>query len=53
MTGWESIPDHIWDKGYNFFPETLKQYIRFIEEEVNCPIKIISVGPQRHETVIR
>lgn len=53
MTGWESIPDHIWDRGYNFFPQTLKQYIRFIEEEVNCPIKIISVGPQRHETVIR
>ena len=53
MKGWETIPDRIWERGYNFFPETLKQYISFIESEVNCPVNIISVGPQRHETVIR
>ena len=31
----------------------LKDYISFIENEVNCPVKIVSVGPQRHQTIIR
>jgi len=31
----------------------LKKYISFIEEQVSCPVKIVSVGPQRHETIIR
>jgi adenylosuccinate synthase len=34
-------------------PETLKDYIAFIERQVDCPVKIVSVGPQRHETIIR
>ena len=25
----------------------------FIENEVNCPVKIVSIGPQRHQTIIR
>ena len=53
LPGWEDIPENIWDKGYEFFPRTLKEYILFIEKEVQCPIKIVSVGPQRHETIIR
>ena len=27
--------------------------INFIEHEVDCPVKIVSVGPQRHETITR
>ena len=42
-----------WEKGYNSLPEELKDYISFIENEVNCPVKIVSVGPQRHQTIIR
>ena len=53
LPGWDIIPEKIWDKGYDFFPDTLKSYISFIENEVNCPVKIVSVGPQRHETIIR
>jgi adenylosuccinate synthase len=53
LPGWEAIPENIWDKGYEFFPKTLKEYILFIEKEVKCPVKIVSVGPQRHETIIR
>ena len=53
LPGWEDIPENIWEKGYEFFPRTLKEYILFIEKEVRCPIKIVSVGPQRHETIIR
>ena len=53
LPGWESISDNIWDKGYDSLPKNLKDYINFIEQEVSCPIKIVSVGPQRHETIIR
>ena len=53
LPGWESIPSKVWDLGYDSFPRTLKEYISFIEEEVKCPVKIVSVGPQRHETIIR
>ena len=50
---WGNLPENIWDKGFNALPDTLKDYITFIEREVDCPIKIVSVGPQRHETIIR
>ena len=38
---------------YEDFPETFKNYIAFIEKETGCPVKIISVGPDRSEIVIR
>ncbi len=53
MPGWGNLPENIWNKGYENLPQTLKNYVSFIEQEVNCPIKIISVGPQRHETITR
>jgi len=53
LPGWGDLPEKIWDKGYDAFPQTLKHYIDFIESEVGCPVKIVSVGPQRHETIIR
>ena len=53
LVGWSDLPNNIWDKGYDALPQTLKNYIGFIEGEVDCPVKIVSVGPQRHETIIR
>jgi len=53
LAGWGELPENILDKGYGALPQTLKHYIDFIEGEVDCPVKIISVGPQRHETIIR
>ena len=53
LDGWENLPNKIWEKGFDALPETLKKYISFIEEQVSCPVKIVSVGPQRHETIIR
>ena len=53
LPGWGDLPENIWDKGFDALPETLRSYIAFIENEVNCPVKIVSVGPQRHETIIR
>ena len=34
-------------------PENLKKYISYIEEYLNLPIKIISLGPERNQTIIR
>ena len=53
LSGWDNLPDKIWEKGFNALPETLKDYIKFVEDQVDCPVKLISVGPQRHETILR
>ena len=53
LTGWGNLPEQIWDRGFDALPQNLKDYITFIENEVDCPVKIVSVGPQRHETIIR
>lgn len=38
---------------YEEFPAAFKQYVEFIEKETGVPVKIISVGPDRGETVVR
>ena len=51
FTGWEEDITHL--DNYDDLPATLKQYIQFIEEEVEVPISIISVGPDRQQTIFR
>jgi adenylosuccinate synthase len=34
-------------------PTTLNEYISFLEEELEIPIKIVSVGPDRKQTIFR
>ncbi|MCH5214561.1 MAG: adenylosuccinate synthase [Muribaculaceae bacterium] len=38
---------------FDQLPEELKNYIRFIEDETQVPVGIISVGPDRDNTIIR
>ena len=40
-------------RNYEDFPVEFKEYVEFIEKETGCPIKIISVGPDREETIVR
>ena len=35
------------------FPEAFRQYISFLEEQLETPIKIVSVGPDREQTIVR
>lgn len=35
------------------FPEAFKQYVKFLETQLEVPIKIISIGPDRAQTIIR
>ncbi len=40
-------------KNFESMPQSLKLYIQFIEEYLKIPIKIISLGPERNQTIIR
>ena len=40
-------------RNYEDFPAEFKAYVEFIEAETGVPVKIISVGPDRAETIIR
>jgi Adenylosuccinate synthase len=35
------------------FPEEFNAYVSFLEEQLETPIKIVSVGPDRDQTIIR
>ena len=35
------------------FPEEFNAYLAFLEEELEVPIKIVSVGPDRDQTIVR
>jgi adenylosuccinate synthase len=49
--GWKTSISTIRD--YGALPAELQEYIRFIESETGVPVKIVSVGPNRDETIIR
>ena len=38
---------------YEDFPAEFKAYVEFIERETGVPVRIISVGPDRDETIVR
>lgn len=49
--GWQA--DLTGMDSYDKLPGELKEYIDFIEQEVGVPIKIVSVGPDRKQTIKR
>ena len=49
--GWKSNLTEI--KSKKEFPKELIEYIEYIEKEVNVPISIVSVGPDRTQTILR
>lgn len=49
--GWKQSISGV--RTYSELPAELKQYISYIESETGCPVKIISVGPDRDQTIIR
>ncbi len=40
-------------KSEDEFPQELKDYIQFLEDELEVPISIVSVGPDREQTIVR
>ncbi|WP_159799763.1 adenylosuccinate synthase [Flavobacterium sp. MK4S-17] len=51
MNGWEA--DLTGMTTYDELPAELKAYIEFIEKELEVPIKVVSVGPDRKQTIMR
>lgn len=51
LPGWEEDLMSITDE--KAFPKSFKQYIDFLEKELGTPIKIVSVGPDRKQTIFR
>ncbi len=51
LSGWQT--DMTKMKSEDEFPEEFNAYLTFLEDELNVPIKIVSVGPDREQTIIR
>jgi adenylosuccinate synthase len=51
MPAWSADLTHV--RKESDFPPELKAYIKFLEEELKTPIKIVSVGPNREQTIER
>ena len=51
MPGWKT--DMTKMQSEDEFPEEFNAYLSFLEEELEVPIKIVSVGPDRAQTIIR
>ena len=51
LQGWDQDISGI--TTWNELPSSAQEYIRFIEDYLSVPFKIISTGPKRNETIIR
>ena len=51
LQGWKTDLTNITSE--NEFPEELNMYIQYLEKELNIPIVVVSVGPDRMQTIIR
>ena len=51
MNGWDEDISNI--TSFEDLPNEAKEYIKFIEDFINVPIKFISVGPERNQNIIR
>ncbi len=51
LPGWQCDLTKIQDE--NEFPEELNAYLAFLEEQLEVPITIVSVGPDRAQTIFR
>ena len=50
VDGWEE--DITQAKSYNDLPLNFKSYVEFLEDKLNLKIKIVSVGPDRKQTIL-
>ena len=51
MKGWKTSTAGI--TSYDELPSAARDYIKFIEDETECPATIVSTGPRREETIVR
>ena len=51
LPGWQTDMTAI--KSEEEFPHAFNDYVAFLEKELNVPITILSVGPDREQTIVR
>ena len=51
LPGWKSDIRGI--TNYRDLPDNAKAYVDFLEQHIECPIRIVSTGPKRHEICLR
>ncbi|SMG39711.1 Adenylosuccinate synthetase [Marivirga sericea] len=51
LEGWNCNLDNI--DSFDAMPQSLKDYITYIEEKLGVPINLVSVGPDRTQTILR
>jgi adenylosuccinate synthase len=53
--GWDTLSSEEWTvkakNGYNSLPRAMKTYIQFIKDQLETEVAIISIGPQREQTI--
>ncbi len=51
LTGWHEPLDHV--TAFDQLPQNAQNYLARLEHHIGVPIKIVSIGPARHQTLIR
>jgi adenylosuccinate synthase len=51
LPGWKENISSV--REFSRLPENLKKYIKFIEDQTGIPVTMVSVGPDREETIFR
>lgn len=51
LPGWNCGLDEV--RSYDDFPAELKGYVSYLENELQVPIRLVSVGPDRMQTILR
>ena len=51
MKGWHCSLANV--RSYDEFPVELKDYVSYLEDELKVPMKLVSVGPDRVQTIMR
>ncbi|MGB0178316.1 MAG: adenylosuccinate synthetase, partial [Owenweeksia sp.] len=49
MAGWTEDLTQL--ENYDDAPQSLKDYIEFLQQELGVPVTILSVGPNRSQTI--
>ncbi|MCP4457178.1 MAG: adenylosuccinate synthase [Cytophagales bacterium] len=49
LRGWGKVQSNNFDE----LPDGLVEYVKYIESSTNCPINMVSIGPDRTQTIFR
>lgn len=50
LPGWQE--DTTGAKSFADLPQRAQEYLKFLEQQVGCPVQIVSVGPRRDQTIM-